>query len=72
MKSRYPWIVVLYAPGGCTGLVQPCNVGIQRPLKHAMQQTAHEHIVRKTREKLEAGADAATITLEKRIGVLCD
>jgi hypothetical protein len=29
-------IILLYVPGGCTGLFQPCDVGIQRPLKQAL------------------------------------
>ena len=32
MASTYSWIILHYVPGGCTGLFQPCDVGIQRPL----------------------------------------
>lgn len=39
MKKNYPWIIINYVPGGCTRLAQPCDVGIQRPLKHAMRRT---------------------------------
>src|SRR6266705_1068373 len=38
MYENYPWIILDYIPGGCTGLWQPCDVGIQHPLKHAVKQ----------------------------------
>ena len=28
MWDMYPWIILDYVPGGCTGLFQPCNVGM--------------------------------------------
>ncbi|KAF8303338.1 hypothetical protein DL93DRAFT_2121649, partial [Clavulina sp. PMI_390] len=31
--TNYPWIIPVYVPGGCTGLLQPADVGIQRILK---------------------------------------
>ena len=37
MRDTYPWITINYIPGGCTGLWQPADVGIQRPLKHAIR-----------------------------------
>ena len=40
MRTNHPWILVHYVPGGCTGIFQPCDVGIQRILKLAMQRTA--------------------------------
>ena len=32
MRTNYPWILVQYVPGRCTGIFQLCNVGIQRIL----------------------------------------
>ena len=29
MAMAYPWIILDYVPGNCTGLFQPCDVGIQ-------------------------------------------
>lgn len=37
MHENYPWIILDYIPGGCTGLWQPCDVSIQHPLKHAVK-----------------------------------
>jgi hypothetical protein len=28
LKKMHPTIMIDYVPGGCTGLFQPCNVGI--------------------------------------------
>jgi hypothetical protein len=33
MKGNHPTIIVDFVPGGCTGVHQPCDVGIQRPFK---------------------------------------
>lgn len=72
MKTHYPWIIILYVPGGCTGLAQPCDVGIQRPFKHAMRRTAHSHVIDETLAQLRTGAEARDIRLEKNIGPLRD
>lgn len=29
MATEYPWIILDYVPPGCTGLFQPCDVGMQ-------------------------------------------
>jgi len=33
MQDHHPTIVLDFVPGDCTGIYQPCNVGIQRPFK---------------------------------------
>lgn len=72
MKDNYPWIIVLYVPGGCTGIFQPCDVGIQRVLKHAIQRTAHAHIVQETIERLDEGVEPEQVLLTKKVGDLRD
>jgi hypothetical protein len=46
MRKTYPWIIVVYVPGGCTGRFQPCDVGIQRPFKLSTKKSYHEDVVR--------------------------
>ena len=70
MRENYPWIFVRYVPGGCTGVIQPCDVGIQRILKHAMKKTALSHIVKETVAHLNNNKDPGTILLAKVIKVL--
>lgn len=72
MMNYYPWILLNYLPGGCTGLGQPCDVGIQRPLKHAIRRAAHKHVVDETFQKLRQGEKASDIKLDKSIKVLRD
>ena len=67
MKVNYPWILIRYVPGGCTGIFQPCDVGIQRVLKHTMRKTALLHVVNETVAHLEKNKDPGTIVLEKGI-----
>ena len=70
MQGSYPWILIRYIPGGCTGLFQPCDVGIQRVLKHTMKKTALSHIVKETVAHMNDNKDPATIILTKTVKVL--
>ena len=36
MHEKHPNIFLDFVPAGCTGVVQPCDVGIQHPFKHIM------------------------------------
>lgn len=38
MKTHHPSIILQYIPGGCTGILQPCNIRIQWIFKHALKQ----------------------------------
>lgn len=53
IKKEHPTILLDYVPGGCTSVQQPCDVGIQRPLKLSIRQSYHEDIVKEMREKLD-------------------
>jgi len=55
MHENHPNIVVDYVPGGCTGVHQPCDVGIQWPLKLSMRKSYHEDIVNEFILQLEEG-----------------
>ncbi|KAG8726118.1 hypothetical protein FRC12_023690 [Ceratobasidium sp. 428] len=55
MKEHYPWILLMYVPGGCTGLFQACDVGIQRVLKIAIRNAAHADVVTETVNALRSG-----------------
>ncbi|KAF8602265.1 hypothetical protein BDV93DRAFT_444485 [Ceratobasidium sp. AG-I] len=55
MATTYPWIILLYVAGGCTGLFQACDVGLQRILKLAIWHASHADVVNETVVALEAG-----------------
>jgi hypothetical protein len=40
MKKAHPTIIIIFVPGGCTGMFQPLDVSIQRVMKLSMKLTA--------------------------------
>lgn len=72
MKGTHPTIIVIFVPGGCTGLWQPLDVGIQRVLKQSIKRSAHKDIVEETTSHLESGTFACTIKLDTKLGTLRD
>lgn len=70
MKDTHPTIIVDFVPGGCTGVAQPCDVGIQRPFKHSIKRSYHEDVVSNILSQLENEADL--VTLDTHLGVLRD
>ena len=45
MAAEHPNIQLEYVPGGCTGIWQVCDVGIQRVFKHAVQWAAQVDMI---------------------------
>ncbi len=41
LAKMYPWIILEYIPGGCTGIWQGCDIGIQRNLKLSVKRSQH-------------------------------
>ena len=72
MQKHYPWIRLHYVPANCTGLFQPCDVGIQRILKLAIRRTALKDIVDNTMQQLNAGVEANKVVFEKKLAVVRD
>jgi DDE superfamily endonuclease len=70
MRNNHPTIIVDFVPGGCTGVAQPCDVGIQRPLKLSMKKTYHEDIVSEVLQQIEAKSEV--ISIDSRVGTLRD
>jgi DDE superfamily endonuclease len=72
IHTEYPWITLEFVPGGCTGLFQPCDVGIQRPLKLAIKHCQQDDMVKATLAQLQSGVSADEIKFDVSIGVLRD
>ena len=70
MYTAYPWIRIHFVPANCTGLFQPCDVGIQRVLKLAIRRSALKDIVDHTTTQLSSGVAPNQITFEKRLPVV--
>lgn len=72
LDVNYEWIRYRFVPAGTTGVAQPCDVGIQRPLKLAIKELQHEDIVAETLTQLTAGRTADEIRLDVTKGTLRD
>lgn len=70
MKNTHPTIIVLFVPGGCTGVFQPCDVGMQRIFKLSCKKSYHADVVDSILAQLDSGA--TTIHVDKTIAVLRD
>jgi hypothetical protein len=77
MKGKHPNIIIIFVPGGYTGVWQPLDVGIQRPMKLSMKRSAHKDIVDEATALLkpkegEDEVDYRLIKLDTTIGTLCN
>lgn len=53
MSKHHPNILIRYVPAGCTGVFQPCDVGIQRILKHSLKRSYHRDVVNDICQQLD-------------------
>jgi hypothetical protein len=72
LDKNYIWINYSYVPANCTPVAQPCDVGIQRPLKHVVKQAQHAAIVDETLSLLEDGVAPGDLRLDTTVGTLRD
>jgi hypothetical protein len=70
MRKHYPWIRIHYIPANCTGLFQPCDVGIQRILKLAIRWSALKDIINDTTEQLKANVEPSKVVFERRLPIV--
>jgi hypothetical protein len=70
MKKEHSDIIISFVPGGCTGIWQPLDVGIQRILKQSLKRSAHKDIVTETTTQLNSGTPAAALKLDTTLGTL--
>jgi DDE superfamily endonuclease len=55
MKKNHANIIVIFIPGGCTGIWQPLDVGIQRVMKLSIKRSAHHDIVDEVSAQIASG-----------------
>ena len=70
MYTKHPTILIDFVLGGCTGVAQPCDVGIQRLFKHITNQCFMEDIVNLSLTKIDSGEKSFNI--DHGIGTLRD
>jgi hypothetical protein len=73
MRTHHPTIVLDFIPGSCTGVAQPCDVGIQRPFKLSIKQSYHEDVIQELLQQMNSGSKAKDeLTIETRLPILRD
>jgi hypothetical protein len=70
MKKNHANIIVIFVPGGCTGIWQPLDVGVQRVMKLSIKRSAHRHIVDEVSAQFASGTK--DIKLDVTLGTLRD
>jgi hypothetical protein len=68
MGEHHLRICLDFVPGGCTGVHQPCDVGIQRPFKLSVKRSYHEDIVKEILAQMDKGK--TTLKIDDRLPVL--
>ena len=63
---------MLYLPAGCTGFIQPCDVGLQRLFKHTVKQSASQFFDDPVQRERINGTAPEDIRLLTKMGVLRD
>lgn len=70
MWDEWPWLRIRFVPARCTGLAQPCDVGIQRPYKLSIKRSQLDDVVKEALAHLDAGLSPETLDLDITIGTL--
>ena len=68
MKKNHNAIIVIFVPGGCTGIWQPLDVGIQRVMKLSIKRSAHRDIVNEVMAQMASGK--TDIIIDTTLGTL--
>jgi hypothetical protein len=72
MKAEYPWIILKFVPGGCTGLWQLCDVGIQWTLKLSIKRHQQADLIDEVRIQFENGVSPSDVKFDLMLGCLRD
>lgn len=70
--SKFPNIFLIFVPANCTGIFQPADVGLQRVVKHKLQQAALDFLVRSHTTQLQDGLTAEQIRFTTSLPTLRD
>jgi len=70
MKTNYPRYHVVFVPAGCTGVAQPADVILQRPLKHGYKNQYTDWTTQQMMDSLKAGVKPENCSLAKDVKTL--
>ncbi|KAF8178771.1 hypothetical protein K438DRAFT_1604426, partial [Mycena galopus ATCC 62051] len=63
-------IIIIFIPGGCTGVWQPLDVGIQCLLKLSIKRSAHRDVVDEALQQIKADTPPHAIKLDTTVRCL--
>jgi hypothetical protein len=64
LQENYPYLILIYIPGGMTGDAQPCDVALQRLFKSGVTVRFNGWCVEQTTKQLAEGTPATKIKLD--------
>jgi hypothetical protein len=67
MKTNYPKYHIIFVPAGCTGVAQPADVILQRPLKHEYKNKYSLWTTEQMMNSLKSGLKAIDCQLTKDV-----
>ncbi|CAE6435116.1 unnamed protein product [Rhizoctonia solani] len=70
MRMNCPRVILMFIPGGCTGVAQPCDLSINRPLKHRIKTACINYLATETQRQLARGVSATNVTIDTSPGAL--
>ncbi|QRW11986.1 DDE superfamily endonuclease [Ceratobasidium sp. AG-Ba] len=63
MKRCHPSIILLFVPGSCTSVAQPCDTRINRVLKHSIKKACIDYLAQETQAQLSRGIPASKVQI---------
>ncbi|KAF7793930.1 hypothetical protein EIP86_005052 [Pleurotus ostreatoroseus] len=70
--KEFPNVFLIFVPANCTGIFQPADVGIQRPVKHHLRQWALKFLVDSHTKQIESGLTPEQVRFTTSMPVLRD
>jgi hypothetical protein len=68
--EQFPWLRFMFIPPGCTGRLQPADVGLQKPVKDVMKRLYGLHVLQDTQRQLSMGMAVDEVRANTRISHL--
>lgn len=70
MAANYPHYHIVFIPAGCTGVIQPADVLLQRPLKHEFSNQFTSWSTDQMMKQLQENVDPVDVKLNTDLGTL--
>jgi hypothetical protein len=72
MRDKHPTILIDFVPGGCTGMAQPLDVGVNRPFKQSIKVSYHADLVDDFLGQMKDNESDGELKFDAHIGALRD